>query len=262
MQSTQESHAQNDMLELIWERYAKQAASASREDAIRKMWEKYITKAVGTKNVVYPGRSVGEDASIAGFVEKSGWRYRMTSYEIYFASPNVLARSVYGLAIHSGDVDKTMPLDRFEKGVRGFHYSMEQLCGWIDAVRCGVLPTHTDEECQLIQWLEEDHAIAFVDGRTVPDEGIHHILGAAPGKKRSFEDSLRHERLHVLWDESPSFADTGRKKWTALTDEEKTAVRKTLAAYAQGNEAQLMEEWTIYQAENMPEAERRQLIGL
>ena len=262
LQSAQESHAKDAMLGLIWERYAEQAATASREEVIKKAWELYIAKAVGVKTEILPGRTIGEDPAIDGFLSKSGWQYRASSYELYFASSRILARSVYGLAIYSGDVDKTMPLERFEKGVRGFHYSMKQLCGWIDTVRCGVMPLHTDEERQLMQWLEEDRAIRVINGRTVADADIHHILGAAPGKKRSFDATLRHERLHVLWDEAPGFADSAREKWAAMTDGEKAEIRKTLAAYAQSNEPQLMEEWAIYQAENMPEAERRALIGL
>ena len=272
LQGLQECRAQDEALARIWMQYATQVAPSpspspslsplSKEDVIRKTWEKYMAKAIVTAPYSYPGRSIGEDASIAGFMEKSAWRYRGTSYELYFASSRLLARSVYGLAIHSGDVDKTMPLERFEKGVRGFHYTIRQLCGWIDAVLRGDMATHTSEERQLILWLVEDRAVRIVNGQAVSTETIHHILGSSPGKKRSFELTLMHERLHVLWDEDPAFAETARKKWAALTDAEKGEVRKTLAAYAQSNEPQLMEEWAIYQAENMPEAERKRLIGL
>jgi hypothetical protein len=264
----QECSAQDATLARVWEQYARQtippskAIPLSKEDAIRKQWEYYIQKALVAETELRPGRTIGNDTAIAGFMEKSGWRHRATSYELYFSSSRELARSIHGLALASGDIDKTMPLERFEKGVRGFHYTMDQLCRWIDAVLCGDLPTQTSEERRFILWLVEDRVVKVINGKAVPAGTIHHVLGASPGKKRSFAATLMHERLHVLWDEDPAFADNAKKKWAALTDAEKADIRKTLAAYAQSNEAQLMEEWTIYQAENMPETKRKQLIGL
>ena len=268
LQYAQECSAQNETLARMWEQYSRQTASSpkavpsSKEDAIRKQWEHYIQKALVAESELRPGRTIGTDAAIAGFMEKSDWRYRATSYELYFSSSRELARSIYSLALVSGDIDKSMALERFEKGVRGFHYTMDQLCKWIDAVLHGDLPTQTNEERQFILWLVEDRVVKVVNGKSAPAGIIHHVLGASPGKKRSFVTTLTHERLHVLWDEDPAFADNARKKWDTLTDAEKIDIRKTLTAYAQSNEAQLMEEWTIYQAENMPEAERKQLVGL
>jgi hypothetical protein len=208
-----------------------------------------------------PGRSVGENAAPATFMRESAWKYRARTYELYFASSPVLARSVYGLSIQSGDVDKTMPLNRFEKGVRGFHYSVAQVCAWIDAVLADIRAVHTDEERLLMRWLLNDGIVKIVDGKAMPGGTVNHILGAASGKKRSFETNLRHERLHVLWDEDAAFSSEYRQKWNAMSAGEKQEVRKNLSTYSQSNEAQLMEEWAIYQVENLPEQERKKLMG-
>lgn len=210
----------------------------------------------------YPGKTVGDDVALSSFMKLSDWRYRTVSYELYFAFSRELARSVYGLAIQNGDVDPTMPLERFEKGVRGFHYTIRQVCLWIDAVLAGDIALQTGEEQQLLLWLLKDGVVDLRDGKAIPAGRIHHVLGAAPGGKRTFETTLRHERLHVLWDEDPVFADTFRKKWQALSESEKQAARKRLAAYAQGNETQLIEEWAVFLAEDMPERERKSLVGL
>lgn len=181
---------------------------------------------------------------------------------MYFANSPALARSVYGLAIHSGDVAASMPLERFEKGVRGFHYGIGQVCAWLNALLTGSMQFHTDEERRVVFWLLQDGAVDIVDARAVPSGRIRHVLGAAPGKKRNFEDTLCHERLHVLWDEDSAFANEYRTRWNSLGFTEKQSVRERLAAYAQGNEAQLIEEWAVYQAENMPKEERKVLVGL
>lgn len=258
----QECSAQTILLERAWDKFAGRPSPTPSQSAIQKTWERYVRKIPVPGAAVYPGRTIGEEAAIAGFMGNSAWRYRTTSYELYFSSSKELARSVYGIAVHSGDVDKSMELTRFEKGVRGFHYSTLQVCGWVDAVLGGTLPVQTDEEHRLLLWLLKDGVVNISNGKAVPAGSIHHVLGAAPGKKRNFEITLRHERFHVLWDEDPNFADAARKEWAALTETEKREIRKTLSAYAQSNEAQLMEEWAIFNAENMPDAQRKPLVGL
>lgn len=259
--SVQECSAQT-RVERAWEQFAKQTPLPPQRNVIQETWERYVRKIPVPASAKYPGRTVGEEASLAGFMERSIWRHRATSYELYFASSRELARSVYGLAIQSGDVDSSMALERFEKGVRGFHYSAPQVCEWVNAVLGGLSPIQTDEERQILLWLLKDGVVDIVNGKAQPAGGINHVLGAAPGKNRKFETTLRHERFHVLWDEDPELADTAKKEWAALTEAEKKEIRKTLAAYAQNNEAQLMEEWAIFKAENMPDAQRKPLVGL
>lgn len=254
--------AQAGGLPSLWEVYAEKAAPAPQGGALRKAWELYVKRASPPLPVPRPGGVVGGDIELSAFMRRSDWSLRASGYELYFASSVELARSVYGLAVQSGDVDPAMSPERFEKGVLGFHYSIAQVCLWIDAVLAGGTALRTGEERQLLLRLLKDGVVDMRGGKAVPGGRIHHVLGAAPGKKRSFEATLRHERLHVLWDENPSFAAAFREKWRALGEEEKQAARKKLAAYAQDNEAQLMEEWAVFQAENMPEAERKSLVGL
>lgn len=237
------AYANNPDLPQLWERYAKKVSffAAQRNG---------------------PGKLVGKDDRFAVFMRESAWKYRAVTYELYFSSSTTLARSVYGLAMQSGDVDETMPLDRFERGVRGFHYSVAQVCTWINAIFANDRAVHMDEEHQLIRWLIDDGVIRIVDGKAVPGGIINHILGAAPGRKRSFETTLRHERLHVLWEEDAVFSGEYRKKWNAMSANEKLEVRKSLSAYSQSNEAQLMEEWAISQAENLSKEKVKNLVGL
>jgi hypothetical protein len=261
--------AENSDVSRLWERYFRlyeqqeDEIPQSPSSEVQRAWEHYVGKVLSPAvREDGPGRCVGEDARLAVFMRKSAWKYRVGTYELYFASSPVLARSVYGLAMKSGDVDEAMPLDRFEKGVRGFHYSVAQVCAWIDTVLADDRAVHTDEERRLMRWLLNDGVIRIVDGKAVPGGTVKHVLGAAPGKKRGFEINLRHERLHVFWDEDAAFSGQYRRKWEAMSAGEKQAIRKSLSAYSQSNEAQLMEEWAIFQAENLPEEERKKLVGL
>jgi hypothetical protein len=265
------AYAEDLDLSWLWERYFRlydrqNGKSHPQRPSfdIQRLWDRYAEKiSFFTVQGNGPGRRVGEDAAFAVFMRESAWKYRAVTYELYFASSAVLARSVYGLAIQSGDVDKTMPLDRFEKGVRGFHYSVAQVCAWIDAVFADDRAVHTDEERRLIRWLLDDGVVKIVDGKeAVPGGTVSHILGAAPGRKRSFEINLRHERLHVFWDEDAVFSSEYRQKWDAMSAGEKQKVQKSLSAYSQSNEAQLMEEWAISQAENLPEKELKKMMEL
>jgi hypothetical protein len=264
------AYAENSSLPRLWEHYFRlydrrdsESHPQSPSSGIQRLWERYAERisflAVQEDT---PGRRVGEDATFSVFVRESAWKYRAVTYELYFASSTVLARSVYGLAIQSGDVDKVMPLDRFEKGVRGFHYSVAQVCAWIDVVFTDDRAVHTDEERQLIRWLLDDGVVRIIEGKAVPGKTVNHILGAAPGKKRGFETILRHERLHVLWDEDAAFSGEYRRKWNAMSTGEKQKVQKSLSAYSKNNEAQLMEEWAISQAENLPEKELKKMMEL
>ena len=266
LQPGQLCHAQTDGLSSVWDRYANQtppsAVPGNEDPRPRRMWDHFLKRIPLPGQAAYPGRHVGDDPSLAGFMGKSNWPHRATSYELYFAQSSALARSVYGLAVKSGDVDATTPLDRFEKGVRGFHYGIGQVCAWFNAVLAGQMPFYTDEERLLALWLLKDGAMDVVAGKAVPSGRIHHVLGAAPGKKRSFEATLRHERLHVLWDEDAAFADRYREQWNSLSVAEKQAARDRLSAYSQSNEAQLIEEWAIADAEAMPENERIPMVGL
>jgi hypothetical protein len=236
--SVQESHARPDSLEKAWELFTPKPPSSGANsgitpktgDPLGRIWERYIGTVILPEKGQYPGRCIGDDPALAAFAKVSRWQYRSTSYELYFASSQALARSIYGLAMHSGDVDRAMQLERFEKGVRGFHYSIAQLCAWFNAVLSEQMPVHTTEERQFILCLLQDGAVNIVNGSAVPGTNIHHVLGAAPGKKRAFEASLVHERLHVLWDEDPNFATTNRTQWNTLGEDEKQEARKRLAA--------------------------------
>lgn len=53
----------------------------------------------------------------------------------------------------------------------------------------------------------------------------------------------------MFWDEDSVFREKAQQEWKALSEEERQKIRKTLYQYAQGNEAQLVEEWAVKRAE-------------
>ncbi|MDR2161118.1 MAG: hypothetical protein LBO77_03120 [Desulfovibrio sp.] len=245
---------QDRLLRDLWNRYAPSSprAAQSRDSAA----------AAPEKPCPAPGRCLGDSAETRAAAALSPWAWRQYGYELYFASAAELARSIYGLALATGDVGAQMTLERFERGAQGFHYGVLQLCPWAENLLTGKTVPFTMEERRLLDWLLLDGVLAGRWGKVVPGGEIRHVLGAARGKKRSLDANLAHERLHVLWDEDKSFREAGLSRWQALSEEDKQAIRASLPGYSRENEDQFVEEWTVREAEKLPAERRKRLIGL
>lgn len=230
------SAAQAQTLEEIWNKYAPGAAHVPD-----------TANATARQESVFPGRILGEPQGEGESAFQHAWKYRSVTYELHYADPERLARSVYGLAIHARDVSPELPREKFFGGVRGFHYATWQICRWLDDARREG-KNLSPEEAELADMLVQDGVIRLESG-CEPGTPVRHVLGAAPGKKRSFARSLRHERLHVYWDEDIGFQARSRARWIALPDSEKEAERRKLKNYSQDNEWQLIEEWAVSGAE-------------
>jgi hypothetical protein len=236
------------------------ASAGMGQEALQRLWN-YFASLHLRQDTGLPGRVVGQSAELTAFFFQSRWAHRQTTYELYFAEPEELARSVYSLALASGDITPDMPRDRFEKGVRGFHYSMEQVRRWADGVLADEISLPRSERA-FWDMLVADAVLSIADGKTVGSATITHILGAASGRRRRFIDNLRHERLHVLWDESPDFSLDAAARWAEMREEDKQEVFSSLSAYSTERESQIMEEWAVRQAERHPETTWRDLTGL
>ncbi len=206
-------------------------------------------KASGGTSGATPGKLVGPVTDEMKTLHAQAWRYRAATYELYCDDSQALARTVYGIALHAGDIDASLAPERFIRGARGYHYSVGQMCDWINDLMSKKGEEPRFDELVLLGLLLQDRVVTVREGRFVPTGRIKHVLGAAPGAKRSFADNLRHERLHIFWDENADMRRQTEKQWRALSAAEKDKARKALAQYAQGNEEQLMEEWAIYNAE-------------
>ena len=177
------------------------------------------------------------------------WPYRGVTYEIQSSSQVLIARSVYGLARFAGDLDNSVTLERFERGVGGFHYGVDQVAAWANAVRDGRQGLHTEEERDLLKRLAADRVIVDQDGAWAPGGSIRHVLGATATKSRSLELNREHERIHVMWDEDADFRERAIAAWGALSDDEKHEVYKRLKGYNPAVEMQIIEEWAVFQFE-------------
>lgn len=194
-----------------------------------------------------PGRLLGQAGPEIEKAWAEAWAYRARTYEIYHHDARRLASLAYALARHSGDIDGSMSPERFVAGVKGFHYQISQVCDWLNDLTSGRSADPALDELVLAGLLLEDRVLLIKGGRFVPAGPVRHVLGAAPGQKRSFADNLQHERRHILWDEDAGFREKGLKDWEALSSEEKERVRRQLPQYPA--EAQLIEEWAVGQAE-------------
>ncbi|MDR2077129.1 MAG: hypothetical protein LBP61_09435 [Desulfovibrio sp.] len=250
-------------LRKLWERYVPFAAQPQKDESRQPPASPPENPAAPPENpAAAPGSCVGDSPETRAAAALSPWAWRQYGYELYFASAAELARSIYGLALETGDIGGEMTLDRFQRGAQGFHYGVRQICPWAENLLSGRTPPRTEEERRLLDRLLLEGVIVGRGGKVVPGGNIHHVLGAAKGKKRALTDNLAHERLHVLWDEDEAFREAGLSRWRALSGEEKEAVRASLPGYAPENEAQFVEEWAVREAEKLPAEQREKLIGL
>ena len=216
----------------------------------QELWNKFLEKAqtsTAPRTGKLPGRFFGarDAARVAAFEEP--WKYRAATYELHYADSAALARTVYGLAVHARDIEPSVSRERFVAGVQGWHYSVPQICAWLNAVFDGA--EATPEELALAGFLIKDGVLTLKNGSFVPGPTIKHVLAAAPGKKRSFRNNLLHERIHVFWDENAAFRKTAETRWNRMTEEERTSARQSLKQYAD-NPPQILEEWAVRQVES------------
>lgn len=217
-------------------------------------WEKYspvpaeAVHSASVSPVAFPGRVLGEVTQDRLRSFHYNWAYRTNTYELHYISSVSLASGVYGLALHAQDIDTSLPKEKFVHGVLGYHYTVEQVCTWANDVLASdkAFPA---EEVAFLSLLLSDNILAVRDGRFIVTGVAGHIAAAAPGRKRSFEQNLRHERLHILWDEDAAFTQGMHDKWNNLSSQEKSDIKTVLHQYAKNNELQLIEEWAIKEAE-------------
>ncbi len=195
-----------------------------------------------------PGRIIGALPQEHQVHFTENWKMRGVTYELYFASSKELADSVFELAIFANDIDASFPKDKFLRGVLGFHYHKDQVLDWAKSLYKKGRPAN--DYPYLIRLLLEDKILTLTPDGFQFSNDIHHVLAASAGKKRSFAATLEHERLHVFWDEDAELREKQIKKWHALSDEQKNQIKKDLHQYAKGNEAQLIEEWSVHSTEN------------
>jgi hypothetical protein len=199
--------------------------------------------------VTAPGRIFWDRTEASCHSFTAPWRYRESTYELHYDDSRFLARISYALALHARDIDLSLPVEKFLGGLLGFHYSVDQVCAWLNDVTTGHSPDPALDEAVLAGLLLGDRVIVFRKGRFAPAGRVRHVLAASAGKKRSFASTLLHERLHVFWDEDAAFRESMNKEWQIMPAERKAAEKKALGRYASDNESQLMEEWAIRQAE-------------
>lgn len=226
----------------------------ARADVLHDLWEKYAamsieSRATTKQDPAFPGRDKSTQTKDRSGAFYEPWKYRPATYELHYDSQQVLAAAVYGLALNAKDIDKTLDRNVFLNNVLGFHYSVDQICTWIGAVHNNEADPMTAEERTFVKELELDGVLTLRDGRCSGTGAVRHILAVTKGRKRSLEQNLRHERLHVFWDEDQDFRDAARSAWKALSEEQRAEAKQALRQYSQSNEAQLVEEWAIKQAE-------------
>lgn len=225
--------AQANLLEDLWNKYSGEIQK--RDEPAR--------AALPTPGIII-GKPQGHDEY--GF--SYPWKYRSSAYEMHFEKPVELAKSVYGLALYAKDVSPTLPREKFYGGVLGFHYSARQVAGWLNETIRNHESLSQEENAFAGRMLLEGVVKIGPDGFE-PGNKITHVLGASGGKKRSFAQNLRHERLHVFWDEDRAFRERQQEAWNNLSEEDKQKARQELKNYNQDNERQLIEEWAIKGAE-------------
>lgn len=226
--------------------------NANAEVLLSDLWSKYNSidneNSVKT-NVKHPGRVIGQELGEGISSFNYVWKYRDSVYEIHFEDSKLLAKSIYGLALHSGDIDESLPKNKFINGVLGFHYSIDQVCSWLNDPKLKA-SDYDNFNRDFIEFLINDKIIIKKNNKYVQSGIISHVLGASASKKRSFDKNLNHERLHVYWDMDSEFRNSWKNKWTELTEDRQKEIKNKLKNYNSKNVSQLIEEWAIKSAES------------
>ncbi len=197
----------------------------------------------------YPGWIAGDWSERPEALFREAWVHRSTTCEILFPSQKEIAHTIYGLALFTKDLDRAVTLERFSKGAMGFHYSIKQIIEWATAVTTEDWEIRTREEEILLTYLISEGILVKKNGGFVAGRGIKHIVGAAAGNKRNLPLNLKHERLHVLWDENLRFKVKWVSKWEALNEDQRAAVFEKLKGYNREDEMLIIEEWAVRQNE-------------
>ncbi|MDR1084622.1 MAG: hypothetical protein LBP22_07100 [Deltaproteobacteria bacterium] len=221
-------------------------ANGSLQDKFSVLWDKYADR-LDQDDPKYPHRIFYDSNDEIDALVNSAWKYKNRTYELYYNDTVKLARHIYNIAIFTNDITKEVSLERFEKGIQGFHYSIDQICSWINSKSIDIF---TYDELQLVLYLIADGIIVLKDGKFISAGKVNHILGVAPGKKRSMKTVSSHERLHVIWDEDADLKNEYTQKWRALSQADKDKVVSSLKGYSLSKEEQLIEEWFVRELEN------------
>ena len=233
------------LVEDLWEKYAPESSESVAPPSVTPAPAGPVQDS-GLK----PGRDFSAAASggdSPAFLEP--WKYREKTYELHYAEPEKLAQSIYSLALHAGDISADLPREKFLGGVLGFHYSVSQICAWLNDVFAWSKDLSAEENA-FIGLLLQDGVVRVTNGSWHEGPQINHVLGAAPGKRKAFDETLHHERLHVYWDEDEAFRTRETQAWENLSEAERETQRDRLKNYNQNNEQQLIEEWAVIRAEN------------
>lgn len=200
---------------------------------------------------IYPGRIIGNPPPYSGVSAFDyAWQYRFKTYELVFENATDLAAMIFSLAISAGDVSPDTPKAKFLKGVSGFHYSIDQILEWLNTKGQEL----SSDEQSLRDYLLKDKVIAKTGDVYVKSSAkIDHVLGCAKGKKRTYEQNLCHERLHVLWDLDFEFKQKFTAQFEDMALQEQMAIFKSMPQYNQDNLPQLLEEWAVGEAEKEPQ---------
>ena len=221
---------------------------------MKSLWEKYYSVHSEMEEPrienQYPGKIIGEWPEKPRKLFFTDWSNRGTTYEILFSNKKELGRSIYGIALFTRDIDRSIRLERFERGCQGFHYSISQVVNWANAVLNGKLKLDTNEEFSLLYFLMHDGAISIVRSKWVATGRIKHILGATTSLKRDLKLNLNHERVHIVWDEDLNFREKYKKKWNKLPEKNKKQILQNLKNYDRTNIKQIIEEWAVYNNES------------
>lgn len=227
------------------------SAQSATGHVLEELWNKYSEKGHSAKSAptaAAPGKILGKAQGTGEAAFRYPWKYRSKTYELHFEDPAELARGIYSLAVFAHDVSPDLPREKFYGGVLGFHYSARQIADWLNSV-VSRHQTLTPKENAFAGLMLQEGIIGLGPQGFEPKSTIAHVLGAAPGRKRPFAQNLRHERLHVFWDEDKALRTREERAWGALDPAQKARERAALKNYAQDNEAQLLEEWAVKRAE-------------
>jgi hypothetical protein len=210
------------------------------DNSIEDLWHKYINKeAYETNNLDFI--VIGDINNEINDLINYDWKYKNLTYQLYYDNQLELANDIYYLAIFVNDITQDVSLARFQKGVQGFHYGINQICDWLNSLE--------SRNNNLYSYLLKGNVIKDENGKIVPTGKFNHILGVAYNKKREMMSIVKHEIIHILWDENKAIRDYYILKWNKSSEQDKENIINSLKGYSKENTDQIIEEWAVREIE-------------
>lgn len=159
---------------------------------------------------------------------------------VFFQDQELLGSYIYELAIDANDINKSVDLSNFKRGVNGCHYSAIQVASWANSNIINGAITHP-----LIMFLIDSGFLQRESHWIWPTKNFKHLVLVTDTRRRGVQENIIHEFFHVRYDLDFNFRKQIMTAWQILENDEKNKFLHERKSYNVSLMDQMIEEWGI-----------------